>query len=360
MPQLSLSDLFRGADFREECLRKLPADQRVIRLLLALDHLSVLQPLPTGVEVTRYRDGSVEMIVPYRILEGRMRKVRNTVRSYIDLAACTPWLAVDPQRSGAHHFSILWQQILDDTGVTIAGGRITPREQLHTAVSFAEGDRVSHASRQQTPRAREGPPEPPPRGGNFSPRGGQKGGQKNREGGSKQGVKKGVKNPPETPSLKTPGFCISGSENKNLGFSRVRIDPLTGDRKFPPGWWVWWRQQIAARNLRDPCDVEELYGLAVAAGLVHHSAIDRRKVFAEAARDLRVAKSRGAVFRENVAQGWWFASNADDDRAGQMLQEIDRDLPEPVPVVADDEGDRERQLWALQERFGCAAGGGAH
>lgn len=139
--------------------------------------------------------------------------------------------------------------------------------------------------------------------------------------------------PPVDPPLKTglqrPGFYDSVSKNPVL--RPVLLTPSNawdgGLNTTEPGrgYWPRWKAAIASRNLSDPADVEELYGLAVAAGRFVASEQNRLLVFTQAALDQRSSRSPGAIFRENVTWARWWGSSYDQDIAREMIAQLDGD-----------------------------------
>lgn len=311
---------------RQQLIEGLPIGRREQTLLKALDSLA------TSRRVKPEPDGAILLSVPLEVLRFHLDCSRNTLRACIDSVGGTPFLVVTPSQHGPHNYLLRWPVIVDHS-----------RPVGETTVGACQQDATAHACDQDgvipvrrpvrgSIRTPEGVKTDTARGSirggqlgvNLTPRqpvrgstGGGQGGQTPAPRGSIDPGQKGGW------GVKTPGFLISESKNKDPGLSPESAAPARnsseGVNAVRSGFWQRWRTEIAVRDLSRPEDVQELYQLAVAEGLCSDSEQNRLRVFAQAAHDRRVARTPKAVFRENVAKARWLCSHDDEELAAEMI-----------------------------------------
>ncbi len=300
---------------RRGFIERLPADERVKSLLLALDELA-----SSGSGVPQ-ADGSMQLSVPLEVLIWKLNRSRNTVRTCIDLAGGTPFLVVTPSQHRSHTYLLRWPVIVDHSrpvGETTVGGC---KQDAGTPASGRDGATSRPSARGSTRRCE---------GVNLTPSRGSNRGSIDRGQGGQMGVNL-------TPSLKDPGFYSSGSQKQKPGSSPdletpartalegVNSPPAGGQPAGPQGrgFWPRWRTALAVRDLSRPRDVEELYRIAVAEGCFPDTEHNRLQVFAQAVHDRQSAKTPKAIFRENVAVARWLCRPDHEDAAAEMIAEVD-------------------------------------
>lgn len=299
MRQMDWQDFFDRAErqqaARARLIDELRVDERVKLLLHALDQLTDDDP-----NAKNLHNGTVKLSVPIDVIAWKIRVTGKTVKSYIDLAGATPYLAVSWSTHRSHTYLIRWPAIVDNG----------PGDETHAGGCHSEN--IAHGHGQV-------------RGEMRSVRGGK--GEESRGEISPQ-------LPPEIPpsktSLKKPVFHESDSKDP------VFKTGMPGG-KFPPSrsfaWWRLWREMIAQRDLSQPEDVDELYAFAVASGLMPDTQANRFRVFCQAVVDRRRSQRPGAIFRENVAWLRWYATCEDEDVAQQMIAIANEENEGTLPVV---------------------------
>lgn len=320
---------------RQKLIRELDTDQRVKEVLLALNALSETD------ETTRWRaDGSVQLSIPIAVIAWQLGRVENTAKSYIKLAGSTPYLEVSESTHRSHTYLVCWLAIVDRA----------PGNEMHAGgcrnARNSRGDVQDRGSTSVVPGGQLIPSEgvnPGVKRGSNAPQltgsnGGRNGGQLIP---SKPGLKDRVFQGSDSkkPGLKTsPGGQLTPSAGLPVG--------LPGSESHPAGsleFWRWWRRMIDRRDLRFAANVEELYGLAVACGLIAECADNRLRIYAQAIVDVRRAKSPGALFRENVAWRRWYANCEIEDEARRMMDAVDLE-PHSVGRVAPSHEELESSL----------------
>lgn len=275
----------RQHDARKTLIDNLPIEPLVKELLKGLDSLArdELSWGRNGAKILP--DGTVEITVPIHILAMRLGRSENTVRKAIDLAVGTPYCGGTARTHRAHTYLVRWQAIVSPP-------------VARTSVSQCGDGR----------NAVEGV-----------------------QAGVQRGVQTGVQNPVCTPP-KTSGGFGGFQRPKNKSLQNLQKKPkgnIEGQKPTRPlGFWKRWRDAVEARNLADPADVDELYGLIVALAEGHfaQTADNRFQVFCQAAKCIKPGGADHPVglFVSNVGNERWFKTDADEDLARRMMAAVDR------------------------------------
>jgi hypothetical protein len=340
--QLSWEEFFANEErqraARHKLLDALPADRRVIELLKLLDELAHEHGYD---ECTTYvPDGTVLVKVPLKVLRQRLRlRSKNSIRVRIELAASTPWLSAKTRGNEPYTFTIFWPTILDPSAELPAEVHADQKSRGRDCPNVASrGTRTSRGGGETGGQLSDR------RGSDLTPSDTREGVSFGRRRGSTdrgQGgqVLTGVSGSKSPPAFYTPPSGCSGFLNKRASknlespgaVTGVSGDPL-GRPQWQPWFWPRWKRLLAERDLAKPADVEELYAVAVAGGCFVPSQVNRERVFAQAAKQLRLHRERRAkgktptaVFRENVAHARWFHGCEDVDAGCRMIAELDWD-----------------------------------
>lgn len=297
----------RQREARQRLIRELPTDQRVKDLLLALSDLA-----ETDSSALPLSNGDVELSVPIGVIAWRLKRSENTAKKYIDLAELTPYLKVSGSTHRSHTYVVCWLAILD---------RIEPGHDTHAGgCQHVENETAGGRRRGSVSRGS---------GGQLDPAEGVKWGS----GGGQPGGQTDPHLTPSIPGIKDRVFYGIGSKKPGskpgVGGPPGGQPGSTAHPNGCSGWWRWWKEQIAGRDLRNARDVQELYEAAVAADLFPDSSLNRLHVFAQAVIDSRHAKRPGAIFRENVAYRRWYATCEAEDEAQRMIAALDAGRVDP-------------------------------
>ncbi len=325
----------RQRDARQKLISELPATACVIRLLQALDRLASSELATKRI----LNDGTETITVSIQRLTFTLGvKSETTTKTYIKRATATPYLAVSEETHRPHTYLVRWLAIVDRQPVVqTSSGEMPIRDEpsAHGQVRAAARGSIG-----PQPGNKLAPKLTPSRGSNWPPGGDQIGPQLAPKSGGqifpKTGLKPGIEecNLSQYPVL-IPGLLRGSIDPPQTDNSRAGKCPcLCGcGRWFRQGFFRRWKDAIAARNLADPFDVEELYGIAVAEGVLEHTQKNRENVFVTAVRDWRRAKRRGAIFRENIAHTRWFGDNEEGDLAHRMMAIVDGEEADHSPAI---------------------------
>lgn len=286
----------------------------------------------------------------WRDLAVRWAKSPNTVRSHMRQAA--PFIEIlgdggEKNPSCRHTFVLNWLAILN---------REAALAEPSEGVKSEDG----------------GCQKPDPRVSISTPKGAKTGCQNDDSGCQNEGIKKRSF---ETQKPRTGDLNIKPQKTQNgvVGgqTDTLRSDPRSPRRTAVPGtfrgtkrdWYmaiVQWSQRVFERNLANPDDLEELYGIAVGLGLLQRCEQNRFRVFASAACDHRIARIRGAVFKEKIAQNdWRWLTQEDEDLGRALMKSVEGEvlprtaaLHDGLPAVEPDERDSQQRAlleWAARK-----------
>jgi hypothetical protein len=316
--QRDWNDFFDRTDKQRQARRGLierlsdhGVDRRVVELLLALDELGEVDG-----NASNLHNGTLRLSVPISVIAWKLgKRSETTVKSYIDLASATPYLAVSPSKHRSHTYLVRWLAIVDSEP-----GDEMPVGGCQTVAGIAHG--TSHS---------RGPIRGPTgsvRGSMRGPTGPQSGGQ----------LAPSLA-PSLVPGIQNPGIQRSASKDPGLpGGGGGQL------RNWPPDVWRIWRLAIGQRKLTNPDHVEELYHIAVNLGFFIHSEDNRFHVFAQAVHDAS-AKKPGAFFRENVAFARWYANCDEQDAAVRLMARVGRHEELPAhDEIQEQPLDRQNQI----------------
>lgn len=308
---------------RERLIDELDVDARVKQVLHALDKLA------QGAAPKRVLNDGTETVTVKLARVQQMLGVRSetTTKTWLKIAAATPYLVIGKETHRPHTFLVRWLAIVDRQPVvqTVAGemqaSNTPPTGQVRGA---SVGTFGPQPQRGLTPNLAPSVVEVGPQ---LTPKlGGQSSNTRSLKPGSYECNSK-------NPVLKT-GVAWGPSDGPQGDTSRKGKTPCACGcgRWFRQGFFRRWRDAIAARNLCDPMDVEELYGIAVAEGVMDHNEKNRQQVFVQAVLDVRHARNRGAIFRENVLHQRWFGNNGEDELARLMMRSADELDSAAIPL----------------------------
>lgn len=330
---------------RNDLINQIPATGATGKKVRALLHCLV------GFAHTRL-GGEWHITVPLDELADRLVKDHRTINAWVRLAY--PHVEEIPSNHTAKTFVIHWLALVNREPLRERPEPIDPQQRQAGSTAAESETRQAGSTADQN------------RGGQNSMARGAKleiEGVKNEVGGGQNSS-----DLPPSALLKTGRPVLQRSISKEPVKPVGNLAPLPED--LPRDTPAKWRMAIATRDLKLVEDVEELYGIAVALGIVRHAQVDRQRIYTQACVDNRlmrqslyyvrhgqkVKRTPGAVFRENTLHRRWdWRQDGDVDEAMAMIARAD--AMDPAKMV----GTREEKIAAVErERARRKAAGITH